>query len=124
MLCVDWNNFLLNFFAFLDLQNVLFDRSRSRSRSCSPSYSRRHARGSHAESNYRSKAKPPRVEYITEFGGSEDTSDLKVTGISPPSSPIRVGIPNRSGNLNFNICYKIHWAVVYPLQLIGRVLLS
>jgi len=99
-------------------------RSRSRSRSRSPSYSRRHARGSHAESNYRSKAKPPRVEYITEFGGSEDTSDLKVTGISPPSSPIRVGIPNRSGNLNFNICKKIHWGVVYPLQLTGRVLLS
>ncbi|XP_047090697.1 CLK4-associating serine/arginine rich protein-like [Lolium rigidum] len=74
-------------------------RSRSRSRSRSPSYSGRHARGSHAESNHRSKAKPPRVEYITEFGGSEDTSDLKVTGISPPSSPKRVGIPNRSSGV-------------------------
>ncbi|BAS84562.1 uncharacterized protein [Oryza sativa Japonica Group] len=71
-------------------------RSRSRSRSRSPSYSRRHGRGTHAESNYRSKPKTPRVEYITEFGGSDDTSDLKVAGISPPSSPIRVGIPNRS----------------------------
>uniref|UniRef100_A0A0E0D1R4 Suppressor of white apricot N-terminal domain-containing protein n=1 Tax=Oryza meridionalis TaxID=40149 RepID=A0A0E0D1R4_9ORYZ len=71
-------------------------RSRSRSRSRSPSYSRRHGRGTHAESNYRSKPKTPRVEYITEFGGSDDTSDLKVAGISPPSSPIRVGTPNRS----------------------------
>jgi hypothetical protein len=25
--------------------------------------------------------------------------------------------------LNFNICKKIHWAVVYPLQHTGRVLL-
>uniref|UniRef100_A0A0E0KEP1 Suppressor of white apricot N-terminal domain-containing protein n=1 Tax=Oryza punctata TaxID=4537 RepID=A0A0E0KEP1_ORYPU len=71
-------------------------RSRSRSRSRSPSYSRRHGRGTRAESNYQSKPKTPRVEYITEFGGSDDTSDLKVAGISPPSSPIRVGIPNRS----------------------------
>jgi hypothetical protein len=124
MPCVDWNNLLAKFFALLDLHSISFDRSRSRSRSRSPSYSRRHARGSHAESNHRSKAKPPRVEYITEFGGSEDTSDLKVTGISPPSSPKRVGIPNRSGNLNFNICNKIHWGVVYPLQLTGRGLLS
>ncbi|XP_040242906.1 uncharacterized protein [Aegilops tauschii subsp. strangulata] len=74
-------------------------RSRSRSRSHSPS-SRRHTRGTHAESNYRSKAKPPRVEYITEFGGSEDASDLKVTGISPPSSPIRADIPNRSSGVH------------------------
>uniref|UniRef100_A0A0D9VUW6 Suppressor of white apricot N-terminal domain-containing protein n=1 Tax=Leersia perrieri TaxID=77586 RepID=A0A0D9VUW6_9ORYZ len=79
-------------------------RSRSRSRSRSPSYSRRHGRGTNAESNYRSKPKAPRVEYITEFGGSDDTHDLKVGGISPPSSPIRVGIPNRSGNSTFNIC--------------------
>ncbi|XP_010228531.1 CLK4-associating serine/arginine rich protein isoform X2 [Brachypodium distachyon] len=70
-----------------------------RSRSRSPSYSKRHARGTHAESNYRSKPKPPRVEYITEFGGSDDTSDLKVSGISPPSSPIRVDIPNRSSGV-------------------------
>uniref|UniRef100_A0A453HXP1 Uncharacterized protein n=2 Tax=Aegilops tauschii subsp. strangulata TaxID=200361 RepID=A0A453HXP1_AEGTS len=61
---------------------------------------RRHTRGTHAESNYRSKAKPPRVEYITEFGGSEDASDLKVTGISPPSSPIRADIPNRSSGVH------------------------
>ncbi|KAF7048950.1 hypothetical protein CFC21_057590 [Triticum aestivum] len=73
--------------------------SRSRSRSHSPS-SRRHTRGTHADSNYRSKAKPPRVEYITEFGGSEDASDLKVTGISPPSSPIRADIPNRSSGVH------------------------
>lgn len=70
-------------------------RSRSRSRSRSPSYSRRHGRGIHAESNYRSKPKAPRVEYITEFGGSDDTREPKVSRISPPSSPIRIDIPNR-----------------------------
>ncbi|XP_025793136.1 CLK4-associating serine/arginine rich protein isoform X2 [Panicum hallii] len=71
-------------------------RSRSRSRSRSPSYSRRHGRSIHAESSYRSKPKAPRVEYITEFGGSDDSSEPKVSGISPPSSPIRIDIPNRS----------------------------
>ncbi|KAL6650078.1 hypothetical protein ACP70R_014302 [Stipagrostis hirtigluma subsp. patula] len=71
-------------------------RSRSRSRSRSPSYSKRHSRGTHAESSYRSKPKAPKVEYITEFGGSDDTSEPKVAGISPPSSPIRIDIPNRS----------------------------
>lgn len=100
------DHFYHKLFCFAWLHDILFDRSRSRSRSRSPS-SRRHTRGTHAESNYRSKAKPPRVEYITEFGGSEDASDLKVTGISPPSSPIRADIPNRSGNLTFNICKKI-----------------
>ncbi|OEL30140.1 hypothetical protein BAE44_0008841 [Dichanthelium oligosanthes] len=78
-------------------------RSRSRSRSRSPSYSRRHGRGIHAESSYRSKPKAPRVEYITEFGGSDDSSGPKVSGISPPSSPIRIDIPTRSGNSTFNI---------------------
>jgi arginine/serine-rich splicing factor 16 len=78
-------------------------RSRSRSRSRSPSYSRRHGRSIHAESSYRSKPKAPRVEYITEFGGSDDSSEPKVSGISPPSSPIRIDIPNRSGNSTFNI---------------------
>ncbi|CAL4939794.1 unnamed protein product [Urochloa decumbens] len=68
-------------------------RSRSRSRSRSPSYSRRHGR---AETSYRSKPKAPRVEYITEFGGSDDSSEPQVSGISPPSSPIRIDIPNRS----------------------------
>ncbi|KAF8728903.1 hypothetical protein HU200_018199 [Digitaria exilis] len=71
-------------------------RSRSRSRSHSPSYSRRHGRGIHAESSHRSKPKAPRVEYITEFGGSDDSSEPKVSGISPPSSPIRIDIPTRS----------------------------
>lgn len=93
-------------FAFLNLHVYIFhvDRSRSRSRSRSPSHSRRHGRGIHAESNYRSKPKAPRVEYITEFGGSDDISEPKVSGISPPSSPIRIDMPNRSGNSTFNIC--------------------
>ncbi|XP_062215430.1 uncharacterized protein LOC133915986 [Phragmites australis] len=71
-------------------------RSKSQSRSRSPSYSRRHGRVTHAESSYRSKPKPPKVEYITEFGGSDATSEPKIAGISPPSSPIRIDIPNRS----------------------------
>ncbi|KAL6621333.1 hypothetical protein ACP70R_033765 [Stipagrostis hirtigluma subsp. patula] len=79
-------------------------RSRSQSRSRSPSYSRRHGRGTHAESSYRSKPKIPKVEYITEFGGSEESSEPKVAGISPPSSPIRTDVPIRSGISTFNIC--------------------
>ncbi|KAL6594066.1 hypothetical protein ACP70R_048967 [Stipagrostis hirtigluma subsp. patula] len=87
-------------------------RSRSRSRSRSPSYSRRHSRGTHAESSYRSKPKAPKVEYITEFGGSDDTSEPKVAGISPPSSPIRIDIPSRllsrSGSSGGQILEALH----------------
>uniref|UniRef100_A0A0A9FSJ0 Splicing factor, arginine/serine-rich, putative n=1 Tax=Arundo donax TaxID=35708 RepID=A0A0A9FSJ0_ARUDO len=79
-------------------------RSRSQSRSRSPSYYRRHGRSTHSESSYRSKPKPPKVEYITEFGGSDATSEPKIAGISPPSSPIQNDIPNRSENSTFNIC--------------------
>ncbi|KAK1279369.1 hypothetical protein QJS04_geneDACA020718 [Acorus gramineus] len=62
-------------------------RSRSRSRSYSPSYLRRHDRGSHADSGHRSKSKPSKIEYITEFGGSVDLDEPKLQGVSPPQSP-------------------------------------
>ncbi|KAJ9670753.1 hypothetical protein PVL29_026963 [Vitis rotundifolia] len=61
-------------------------RSRSRSRSYSPSYSRRYARGGH-DDVHRSKSKTPKIEYITEFGGSADGDDPKFEGFSPPPSP-------------------------------------
>ncbi|XP_010269777.1 PREDICTED: CLK4-associating serine/arginine rich protein isoform X2 [Nelumbo nucifera] len=70
-------------------------RSRSRSRSHSPSYSRRHDRGVHSDSSHRSKPKAPKIEYITEFGGSTD-SDPKLQGFSPPPSPpSQVDVLNR-----------------------------
>ncbi|XP_008805276.1 CLK4-associating serine/arginine rich protein isoform X2 [Phoenix dactylifera] len=70
--------------------------SRSRSQSYSPSHSRRHDRSSHADNGHRSKPKPPKIEYITEFGGSTDMDDQKVEGISPPSSPLQADLLNRS----------------------------
>ncbi|XP_022751270.1 CLK4-associating serine/arginine rich protein-like isoform X3 [Durio zibethinus] len=63
-------------------------RSRSRSRSYSPSYSRRHARGGYSDDSHRSKTKAPKIEYITEFGGSGDGDGPKLEGHSPPSSPL------------------------------------
>ncbi|XP_020587524.1 CLK4-associating serine/arginine rich protein isoform X4 [Phalaenopsis equestris] len=70
---------------------------RSRSRSRSPSYSRRHDRGVHSDdSHHRSKPKPPKIEYITEFGGPPDTNDRKVGAVSPPSSPLKDDSLNRS----------------------------
>ncbi|KAF3438957.1 hypothetical protein FNV43_RR17232 [Rhamnella rubrinervis] len=60
---------------------------RSRSRSYSPSYSRRYSRGRHSDDVHRSKPVTPKIEYITEFGGSGDGNDLKLEGLSPPTSP-------------------------------------
>lgn len=78
--------------------------SRSRSRSYSPSRSRRHDRGAYSDNGHRSKSKPPKIEYITEFGGSSDMVDRKPEGISPPSSPLRADFLNRSGHSTFNTC--------------------
>uniref|UniRef100_A0A803PEW9 Suppressor of white apricot N-terminal domain-containing protein n=1 Tax=Cannabis sativa TaxID=3483 RepID=A0A803PEW9_CANSA len=65
-----------------------YSRSRrSRSRSYSPSHSRRHPRGRHSDDAHRSKQVAPKIEYITEFGGSGDGSESKHEGFSPPSSP-------------------------------------
>ncbi|KAF5958237.1 hypothetical protein HYC85_005462 [Camellia sinensis] len=62
-------------------------RSRSRSRSYSPSHSRRYARGVHSDDSHRSKSKAAKIEYITEFGGSADGDEPKFEGFSPPPSP-------------------------------------
>lgn len=80
-------------------------RSRSRSRSYSPSYSRRHSRGGYSDDAHRSKSRTPKIEYITEFGGSGDMEGPKLGGFSPPSSPpSKADILNRSEHLIFNSC--------------------
>ncbi|CAM8985743.1 unnamed protein product [Rhodiola kirilowii] len=58
---------------------------RSRSRSFSPSRSRQRSRGSSGDRQ--SQLKAPKVEFITEFGGSNDVDESKLGGYSPPSSP-------------------------------------
>lgn len=74
-----------------------YSRSRrSRSRSYSPSQSRRHGRD-HSDDNPRSNPRAPKIEYITEFGGSTDADGPKLAGYTPPSSPpSHVGALNRS----------------------------
>lgn len=74
-----------------------YSRSRrSRSRSYSPSQSRRHGRG-HSDDSHRSNPGAPKIEYITEFGGSADGDEPKLAGYSPPSSPpSQVILSNRS----------------------------
>lgn len=73
---------------------------RSRSRSYSPSYSRRHARG-HSDDHHRSKSKAPKIEFITEFGGSPDRGEPKLEGVSPPPSPRQADVSNRSEHWTF-----------------------
>ncbi|XP_024961482.1 CLK4-associating serine/arginine rich protein [Cynara cardunculus var. scolymus] len=64
-----------------------YSRSRrSRSRSYSPSQSRRHGRG-HSDDTQRNNPRAPKIEYITEFGGSTDGGGPKLAGYTPPSSP-------------------------------------
>lgn len=80
------------------------DRSRSRSRSYSPSHPRRHARGVHSDDGHRSKDRAPKIEYITEFGGS-DGDEPKFAGYSPPPSPpSQADALNRSEHSTFNSC--------------------
>lgn len=80
------------------------DRSRSRSRSYSPSHPRRHARGVHSDDAHRSKDRAPKIEYITEFGGS-DGDEPKFAGYSPPPSPpSQADALNRSEHSTFNSC--------------------
>eukprot|EP00262_Sarcandra_glabra_P014182 TRINITY_DN4089_c0_g3_i1.p1 TRINITY_DN4089_c0_g3~~TRINITY_DN4089_c0_g3_i1.p1 ORF type:complete len:231 (-),score=56.18 TRINITY_DN4089_c0_g3_i1:892-1584(-) len=78
--------------------------SRSRSRSHSPSYSRRHDRGVHADNGHRSKPRVSKIEYITEFGGSSNLDDRKLEGVSPPTSPSQADVLNRSEHSTFNSC--------------------
>ncbi|KAF5769708.1 putative suppressor of white apricot domain-containing protein [Helianthus annuus] len=70
-----------------------YSRSR-RSRSYSPSSSRRHGRGQ-SDDSHRSNPRAPKIEYITEFGGSADDDGPKLAGYTPPSSP-----PSQVGALN------------------------
>ncbi|KAF8410068.1 hypothetical protein HHK36_002590 [Tetracentron sinense] len=80
-------------------------RSRSRSRSYSPSYSRRYSRGVHSDNGHRSKSRAPKIEYITEFGGSADVDEPKLAGLSPPPSPpSQADVANRSEHSTFNSC--------------------
>ncbi|GLT54117.1 hypothetical protein SLA2020_273440 [Shorea laevis] len=60
---------------------------RSKSRSYSPSYSRRYPRGGHCDDVHRSKPKTPKIEFITEFGGSGAGDQPKLERFSPPPSP-------------------------------------
>lgn len=77
---------------------------RSRSRSRSPSYSRRYDRGGHSDNAHRSKSRAPKIEYITEFGGS-GMDDQKLERVSPPPSPIfQADVLNRSEHSTFNSC--------------------
>ncbi|XP_062102023.1 uncharacterized protein LOC133810279 [Humulus lupulus] len=77
-----------------------YSRSRrSRSRSYSPSHSRRYPRGRHSDDVHRSKQVTPKIEYITEFGGSVDGNETKHEGFSPPSSPpSHADVLNRSSS--------------------------
>ncbi|KAJ6419886.1 hypothetical protein OIU84_029913 [Salix udensis] len=70
-------------------------RSRSRSRSYSPSHSRRYTRGGHPDEIHHSKSRTPKIEYITEFGGSCDRDEPKLEGYSPPPSPSQADVLNR-----------------------------
>ncbi|XP_056169808.1 uncharacterized protein LOC115663385 isoform X2 [Syzygium oleosum] len=82
-------------------------RSRSRSPSYSPSLSRRYGHGSHTNDGHRSKPKTPKIEFITEFGGSGDPGGPKLEGLSPPSSPpSQADVPNRP--LSSHILEALH----------------
>ncbi|KAH1157750.1 hypothetical protein AAZX31_11G054800 [Glycine max] len=72
-------------------------RSRSRSRSYSPSHSRRYSCSGHSDDIHRSKPRTPKIEYITEFGGSGAAADEpRPEGFSPPRSPTsQVDLLNR-----------------------------
>ncbi|KAK4262294.1 hypothetical protein QN277_027874 [Acacia crassicarpa] len=70
-------------------------RSRSRSRSYSPSYSRRHSRGGNPDDIFRSKQRTPKIEYITEFGGTGEADEPKLERFTPPSSPSQADKLNR-----------------------------
>lgn len=91
---------------------------RSRSRSYSPSCSRRYTRGKHSDDVHRSKDRGPKIEYITEFGTS-DGDEPKFEGYSPPPSPpSQAESLNRSEHSTFNSCKdtldSLFSAAAYP----------
>lgn len=94
-------------------------RSRSKSRSYSPSYSRRYPRGGHCDDVHRSKPKTPKIEFITEFGGSGAGDQPKLERFSPPPSPqSQADLLNRSAHSTFNSCKdrfdNLYSAAAYP----------
>lgn len=104
---VSYRAFTSNLTSLVDhWTSVLFlGRSRSKSRSYSPSHSRRYSRGLHSDDTHRSKDSGPKIEYITEFGGSGNGDEPKLEGYSPPPSPpSQVDALNRSEHSTFNSC--------------------
>uniref|UniRef100_A0A2P2LA42 Uncharacterized protein MANES_12G106800 n=2 Tax=Rhizophora mucronata TaxID=61149 RepID=A0A2P2LA42_RHIMU len=97
-----------------------YSRSRrSRSRSYSPSHPRHYARGGRSDEVYRTKPRTPKIEYITEFGGSGEGDEPKLEGYSPPSSPpSNADMSNRSEHWTFNSCKdrfdSLYSAAAYP----------
>ena len=92
---------------------------RSRSRSFSPSHSRRYTRGGHPDEVHRSKPRTPKIEYITEFGAPGDRDEPKREGYSPPPSPpSQADLLNRSEHSTFNSCIdrldSLYCAAAYP----------
>lgn len=82
---------------------LFLGRSRSKSRSFSPSQSRRYSRGGHPDDTHRSKDSGPKIEYITEFGSSGDGEEQKLEGYSPPPSPPpQIDALNRSEHSTFS----------------------
>lgn len=98
--CVPWGTVWL----MLPCCSTIF-LLRSRSRSYSPSHSRRYTRGGHSDDLHRSKPRTPKIEFITEFGGSGDADEPKLEGYSPPPSPpSQPDLLNRSEHSTFNSC--------------------
>lgn len=91
---------------------------RSRSRSYSPSYARRHSRGGYSDEAHRSRPRTPKIEYITEFGGSGDRDTPKLEGYSPPASPSQADVLSRSEHWTFYSCKdrfnSLYSAAAYP----------
>lgn len=97
--------FILKINQYGQLMNypLFLGRSRSKSRSFSPSLSRRYSRGGHPDDTHRSKESGPKIEYITEFGSSGDGQEQKLEGYSPPPSPPpQIDALNRSEHSTFN----------------------
>ncbi|KAF7135068.1 hypothetical protein RHSIM_Rhsim08G0100400 [Rhododendron simsii] len=97
-------------------------RSRSRSRSHSPSHSRRNARGVHSNDGHRSKSKPSKIEYITEFAGSADGDEPKLEGFSPPPSPSKADVLNRLSSIMLPEAIICGLEYMKPRPVTGQIL--